>query len=220
VIDAAVLDGVASLTAFSHGLAHLGVWGTERGTTPADGSMPFYDTYETADGEYLAVGALEPKFYAVLLERLGVPAERFPQDDRSCWPQLRAALSGAFRSRTRDDWDKEFQGLDACVTPVLRLREAPDHPHNQARNLFVEVAGQLQPNVAPRLSRTPGEVGTAPPAQGADTVSVLRELDYSDAEIRDLLNSGVARQAADAGQHPDDSGERESRVSVSIAPGR
>lgn len=191
VIDAAVLDGATSLTSVSHGLALLGLWGDGRGATPGDGSVPYYDTYRTSDDEFVAVGALEHKFYNVLLSRLDLSPSDYPQDDRSRWPALRDALTVAFASRTRNEWERLFDGYEACVTPVLRLGEAAAHAHNLTRNAFVEVGGHMLPNVAPRLSRTPGEAGSSPPSPGADSVSVLSELGYSPEVIETLLTSGV-----------------------------
>jgi alpha-methylacyl-CoA racemase len=198
VIDAAVLDGATSLTAFSHGLLQLGLWGSERGSTIADGSYPYYDTYGTLDDEFVAVGAIEPKFYATLLEVLGLSSEEYPQDDRESWPRLRAALRDSFGSRTREECERLFAGRDACVVPVLRLDEAPQHPHNIARQLFVDVGGHLQPGVAPRLSRTPGTAGAPAPIQGADSLDILCELGYSQRRIAELL-------ASKATMHPTES---------------
>lgn len=191
VIDAAVLDGATSLTSVSHGLAVLGLWGEGRGGTPGDGSVPYYDTYRTRDDEFVAVGALEHKFYAVLLGRLGLSTDDYPQHDRRRWPDLRAALTDAFAAKTRDEWEQVFAGYEACVTPVLRLHEAADHPHNAARAAFVEVDGHRLPGVAPRLSRTPGRAGSPPPRPGADSVTLLRELGRSPAAIDHLLKIGA-----------------------------
>lgn len=186
VIDASVFDGASLLTAFSHGLSQIGQWGG-RGATLADGSVPYYDSYETADGGYMAVGAIEPKFYRELLDRLELVTDEFPQDDRAVWPRLRAALTAKFRSRTRDEWENHFDGADACVVPVLTLLEASRHPHSVARRGFVSVGDCLQPAPAPRLSRTPAAAGPPAPAVGEHTRDVLRELGWNDDRISALV---------------------------------
>ncbi|MGY1810054.1 CaiB/BaiF CoA transferase family protein [Blastococcus sp. SYSU D00669] len=168
VVDAAMVDGAALLTTYLHGMAARGLWTTERGANLLDGGAPFYGTYETSDGGYMAVGAIEPQFYAELLERLGLSAGDLPgQDDREQWDALRARLAKAFRGRTRDEWTAVFDGTDACVTPVLALDEAREHPHNRARGAFVEVGGIAQPAPAPRFARTPAPTPAAP-SSGTD----------------------------------------------------
>jgi alpha-methylacyl-CoA racemase len=211
VIDAAVLDGATSLTSVSHGLALLGLWGEGRGATPGDGSVPYYDTYRTLDHEFIAVGALEHKFYAVLLSRLNLSPSDYPQHERSRWPALRDALTNAFAAKTRDEWEQVFAGHEACVTPVLRLHEAADHAHNVTRAAFVNVDGHLLPNVAPRLSRTPGRAGSPPPLPGADSVDILSEMAYSPEVIEHLLGSGAIAQGGrrrHPEQTPDDDAHR------------
>jgi alpha-methylacyl-CoA racemase len=169
VVDAAMVDGAALLTTQLHELLAAGLWTDRRGTNLLDGAAPFYTVYETADGRHLAVGALEPQFWAELLERLGLAAEDLPdQHDRAGWPLLRERLAAVFRTRTRDDWCRLLEGTDACVAPVLSLLEAPAHPHNQARATFVDVAGTPQPAPAPRFSRTPCATPAPPPAPGDD----------------------------------------------------
>src|SRR5690349_17965097 len=146
VVDAAMVDGSALLTAFLHGMIGAGLWPHGRGENTLDGGAPFYDTYETADGGFVAVGALEPAFYRALLAGLGLAEEDLPgRHDRAGWPVLRARFAAVFASRTRDEWARQFDGSDACVVPVLAPAEAPDHPHNRARDTFVEVGGQIQP---------------------------------------------------------------------------
>src|SRR5580692_6379844 len=158
VIDAAMVDGSALLTAIFHGLRAGGTWRDERGTNLIDGGAPFYDTYQTADGGYLAVGALEPAFYGELVAGLGVDDDDLPdRDDRANWPALRERLTTVIAQRTTAEWTEIFEGTDACVAPVLSLGEAPDHPHNKARGTFTEVAGLTQPAPAPRFSRTPAD---------------------------------------------------------------
>ncbi|GAA0464560.1 CoA transferase [Actinoplanes capillaceus] len=157
VVDAAMVDGSSLLMTFLHGFLAEGRWPGGRGQNLLDGGAPFYDTYQASDGGYLAVGSLEPQFYAALLQGLGLDDDPdLPgQFDVAAWPELRRRFTERFASRTRDEWASIFEGLDACVSPVLSLTEAPDHPHNRARNAFIEVDGVVQPAPAPRLSRTP-----------------------------------------------------------------
>ena len=193
VIDAAVVDGAALLTTMVHELAAVGLWRAERGANLLDGGAPFYDVYETADGQYLAVGALEPQFYAELLARLGLDEGGLPaQADRDRWPELRERLAAAFRARTRAEWCEVFDGSDACVAPVLSPSEAPRHPHNRARQAFVAVGGALEPAPAPRFSRTPSAPPSAPPAPGQHTDKVLAGwAAFSAEEIADLRATGA-----------------------------
>ncbi len=157
VVDAAILDGATLLATAFHGFAQMGAWDeTRRGVNLVDSGAPFYDCYETADGEWLAVGALEPKFFAVLLEVLGLDAADLPdQHDRARWPELRTAIATAIKGRTRDEWRDAAAGTDACLEPVLRMSEVRHDPHNDARQTMVHVDGLWQPAPAPRLSRTP-----------------------------------------------------------------
>jgi alpha-methylacyl-CoA racemase len=219
VIDAAMVDGSALLTSFLYGLRAAGAWQDERGTNLLDGGAPFYDTYETADGRYVAVGALEPKFYAALLAGLGLGeqaesgqarARQIParsaagtgqrgngeralpgQYDRAGWPLLRARLTKAFLSRTQAEWGEVFAGTDACVAPVLSPADAPAHPHNAARGTFIEVGGVVQPAPAPRFGRTAAGRPQAPPRPGTDTDAVLAGLGYSAAQITALRANGI-----------------------------
>jgi len=186
VVDAAMVDGVVSLTAFFHGLLRMGAWTTERESNLLDGGTPWYDTYETADGGFMAVGAVEPQFYAELLARLGLDATDWPQHDRERWPAMRKTFTETFRSRTRQEWTAVFDGSDACVAPVLTLAEAPGHPHLVARQAFVDVAGVPEPAPAPRFSRTPGTVRRPAPAFGQDSDEVLAEFGLDAARVADL----------------------------------
>jgi alpha-methylacyl-CoA racemase len=173
VVDAAMVDGAALLTTQLHELLAAGLWSDRRGANLLDGAAPFYTVYETADGRHLAVGALEPQFWAELLDRIGLAAEDLPaQLDRDGWPVLRERLAATFLTRTRDEWCALLEGTDACVAPVLSLLEAPAHPHNQARATFVDVGAVPQPAPAPRFSRTPSPT-PAPPAAGEDDGEVL-----------------------------------------------
>jgi alpha-methylacyl-CoA racemase len=195
VVDAAMVDGSALLMlAFFGGRARAGDGGgsgapgswSERGTNLLDSGAPFYDAYETADGQWVSVGAIEPQFYAELLRGLGLdPAELPGQMDRESWPGTKALFAEIFRTRTRAEWCEVFEGGDACFAPVLGLSEVDRHPHAVARGAFVEVAGVVQPAPAPRLSVTPAEVAGPPPAAGAHTDEVLAEwlgLEPSDTE--------------------------------------
>ena len=192
VVDAAMVDGSALLTSFIYGMRAAGSWQDKRGSNTLDGGAPFYDTYATSDGQYMAVGALEPQFYAALLTGLGLTDAGLPaQHDLAGWPVLRQRFTAAFASRTRAEWVQVFDGTDACVSPVLDLAEAPVHPHAVARNAFVEVAGISQPAPAPRFGRTQAAVPAAPPRLGADTDAVLTGLGLAGTEIDDLRVRGV-----------------------------
>jgi alpha-methylacyl-CoA racemase len=173
VVDAAMVDGVAMLLQLAWGLRAAGAWSDERGSNLLDGAAPFYDTYECADGRYVAVGALEPKFYASLLAGLGLaPGEVPDRADPAGWPALRSRFAAAFATRTRDEWVAAFAGTDACVTPVLRFDEVAGHPHVAARGSVVEVDGLTQAAPAPRFSRTPaGEPVASRAADVADVVA-------------------------------------------------
>ncbi len=192
VVDAAIVDGASSLTALLHGLMAAGQWIDRRGVNFLDTGVPWYDTYETADGQWMAVGALEPKFYAEFARLLGLSEEVAAlRADSSEWPRLREAIGVAFASRTRPEWTAVFEGTDACVAPVLSLTEAAGHPHLAARETFVDVAGVVQPAPAPRFSRTVAPPPTPPPAIGADTADVLRDWGVDDVDA--LLAAGVVQ---------------------------
>src|SRR5579872_29406 len=194
VVDVAMVDGSALLTAMFHGMKHAGLWQAERGTNLIDSGAPFYDTYRTADGRYLAVGALEPTFYAALLAGLGLADDPdLPdRDDRANWPALRAMFTSVIGGRTQAEWTEVFNGTDACVAPVLELDEVASHPHNVARHMFTEVGGVVQPAPAPRFGRTPAGSPQPPPRHGADTNAILADLGYLAAEVADLRERGVA----------------------------
>ncbi|WP_229402931.1 CaiB/BaiF CoA transferase family protein [Micromonospora okii] len=198
VVDAAIVDGTAHLTTMFAGLLAGGAWQPERGRNLLDGGAPFYDVYATADGGHMAVGALEPRFYAELLRLLGLAEADLPaQHDVAGWPVLRARFAEVFAGRTRDEWATLFEGTDACVAPVLSLAEAQHHPHLVARATFEEHFGVRQPAVAPRLSRTPGAVGGSPPTPGADTETVLTEWGLG-ADLRRWLGDGVVSRTGQA----------------------
>ncbi|RAI58151.1 CaiB/BaiF CoA transferase family protein [Roseicella frigidaeris] len=192
VVDAAMVDGASLLMAPIYAMKARGRWRNERGTNMLDGAAPWYDTYECADGRWLAVGPIEPQFFALLCETLGLDARNFPDRmEPAAWPALKERLAGLFRSRTRDDWATLFAGTDACVAPVLDMEEAPAHPHNVARGTFALRDGVVQPAPAPRFSRTRAELGAPPPARGADTEAVLREAGLEAGEIAALREAGA-----------------------------
>jgi alpha-methylacyl-CoA racemase len=194
VVDSAMVDGVTSLLSMTYGFRAAGGWSDERGSNLLDGGAPFYDTYACSDGEHVAIGALEPQFWALVVQTLGL--EDLPdQYDRAGWPVLRSRLTEAFASRTRDEWAEVFDGLDACVSPVLSIGEAPQHPHLRAREAVVEVDGVLQPAPAPRFSRTPGAVGAAARPAGADTREALQAWGFGSDELDQLERDAVVVQS-------------------------
>jgi alpha-methylacyl-CoA racemase len=187
VVDAAMVDGAASLMTLIHGLRHSGVWRDERGANLLDTGAPFYDVYETSDGKYVSIGALEPQFYAELIQRLGLDPQKLPpQMDRSGWPALRKVFADTFRTRTRDEWCEVLEGTDTCFAPVLGIEDAYAHEHNVARGTFVDVAGVRQPGPAPRFSRTPGRISRPPAHAGEHTDEALAEWGFSRAELGEL----------------------------------
>ena len=192
VVDAAIVDGVASLLAMPLMFLAQGSWRDERGVNMLDGGVPWYDVYETADGKWVAVGALEPQFYAALLAGLGLTCAPDRGDPRN-WPELRALLSARFKDRTRDEWTAAFAGSDACVEPVLSMSEAAGDPHLAARETYVSREGMVQPSPAPRFSRTPGRLPEPAPVPGQHTTEALTAWGLADAE--DLVACGAARQA-------------------------
>ncbi|HKA13902.1 MAG TPA: CaiB/BaiF CoA-transferase family protein [Myxococcota bacterium] len=190
VVDAAMVDGAAALMTIFHGAQQSGFWSETPGTNMLDSGAPYYDAYETADGRYVAIGAIEPQFWAELVAKLGLDGEDLPaQNDRSRWPALRERLAALFRTRTRDAWCEILEGSDACFAPVLTMTEARTHPHARARDAFIEVAGVAQPRPAPRFSRTDSGVQSAPVAGGANTDEVLREWGFPESEIAQLRDA-------------------------------
>ena len=181
VVDAAITDGTASLMGVMYGLRASGVWSDARDANLLDGGAPFYDVYETADGKYVAIGSLEPQFYALLLEKLGLKDDPLfaAQMDRSQWAAMAEKVAAVVKTKTRDQWTALMEGTDVCFAPVLTMGEAPGHPHNAARGTFTEVAGVTQPAPAPRFSRTPGAIQGPAAAPGADTEKVLADWDIS-----------------------------------------
>lgn len=192
VVDAAMTDGSALLMAMFYGMRSAGLWSDQRGSNLLDGGAPFYGTFRCADQKYVAIGPIEPHFFGKLLEACGVVDAAFHEViSPALWPQLRAALARVFESRSRDEWCAVLEGTDACFAPVLDMAEAPLHPHNRARSTFIDIAGVTQPAPAPRFSRTPCGVPTPPPRSGEHSDEILRDWDFSAAEIDALSAAGV-----------------------------
>ncbi|MEO5770663.1 MAG: CaiB/BaiF CoA-transferase family protein [Burkholderiaceae bacterium] len=192
VIDAAMVDGAGLLATMFAGLRADGLWQDERGVNALDSGAPWYDSYETLDGLFVAIGAIEPKFYAALIERLGLVAATLPpQDDRSRWPELRARFADAFRARTRDAWCAVFEGSDACFAPVLSAAEAAAHPHLRARRSHVCIDGLEQSAPAPLFSRTPGAVRSGPPERGAQGRAALADWGFDALAVERLTVLGL-----------------------------
>jgi len=184
VVDGAIVDGVASLLTGVYGARAAGQWSDERGTNYMDGGAPWYDSYETADGKFVAIGPVEGRFYAELLSALGLAADTLPsQHDKAGWPELRRQFSKAFLRKARDEWVAVLKGRDVCVAPVLDLGEALQDPHMQARGSYVEIDGLLQPGPAPRFSKSAPEIPSRPPIPGEHTDAALADWGFSSTEI-------------------------------------
>ncbi|WP_241248889.1 CaiB/BaiF CoA-transferase family protein [Rhodococcus sp. X156] len=197
VVDTAMSEGAAMLTSMLHGWQASGFWPTERGGAMLDGSAPFYRCYTCADGQFMAVGAIEPQFYDQLLTGLGLGAgDVADRNDPSSWPALTETFTTIFASRTREEWTKVFDGTDACVAPVLSPAEAVTHPHAVARGSFVQVAGMTQPGPAPRLTRTPSSVRSPAPHPGQHTRAALIDWGVGTDEVDALLAAGAVRSSA------------------------
>jgi alpha-methylacyl-CoA racemase len=194
VVDAAMVDGAAALSAMFYGFKASGAWKPERGTNLLDTGAHFYDVYECADGKYVSVGSIEPQFYAELLRITGLEGEDLPnQHDRSQWPALKERLAGIFKGKTRDEWCGLMEGTDVCFAPVLSLDEAHTHPHNVQRKTFTEVGGVLQPSPAPRFSRTEPVISRPPSHPGQHTDEVLGEWGFDAESIAKLREAGAVR---------------------------
>jgi len=192
VVDAAMVDGAAALMAFFYGFRASGLWKEERGVNLLDGGAHFYDAYETADGKWVSIGAIEPQFYALLIELAGLDASDFgDQMDPARWPELKEKLANVIRTRTRDEWCQMMEGSDVCFAPVLSMEEAEKHPHNVARNLFIEIDGVPHQAPAPRFSRTPGTIQRPPASPGEHTDSALRDWGFPDERVRSLKEAGI-----------------------------
>jgi alpha-methylacyl-CoA racemase len=192
VVDAAMVDGAAILTAMFYGLKAMGVWTTERGANLLDTGAHFYDVYECADGEFVSIGSIEPQFYAELLRLTGLDGEELPnQMDRSQWASLKDRVAAVFKQKSRDEWCLIMDGTDVCFAPVLSLDEARDHPHNVHRGTFTEVAGVVQPAPAPRFSRTTAAIQGPPPHAGQHTDDALSDWGFDAGEIAKLRAAGA-----------------------------
>ncbi len=192
VVDAAMVDGAASLMSFIHGFRAMGVWNDERGTNMLDTGAHFYDVYETSDGKYVSIGSIEPQFYAELRETLGLTDPKWDQQmTRNAWPELKDELAAIFKNRTRDEWCELMEHTDICFAPVLSLAEAPQHPHNVHRGTFIEFEGITQPRPAPRFSRTDSEIQRPPAHAGQHTEEVLVDYGFGADEIALLRDRGA-----------------------------
>lgn len=187
VVDAAMVDGAAHLTTMFHSMKAMGFWVDDRESNLLDGGAHFYDTYETADGKFVSIASLEPKFYDELRALAGLDGEEWgAQMDRGRWPEMKARLADVIKRRTRDEWSAALEGSDACFAPVLSLSEAPLHPHNRHRETFTEVAGVTQPAPAPRFSRTPGAISRPPAHPGQHTDTALADWGFTADELAEL----------------------------------
>ena len=197
VVDVAMVDGTAQLMWMMQGFQQIGAWNAdEREANLLDGAAHFYDTYECADGKYVAIGAIEPQFYAELLARAEITDPQFEhQHDASQWPQLKEKLAAVLKTRTRDQWDELMAGSDACFAPVLTMVEAPAYAANSERSVYAQVEGLTHPSPAPRFSKTPSTIEHGTRSVGADTLSVLRGAGMSEASIQALLDAGAAQAA-------------------------
>jgi alpha-methylacyl-CoA racemase len=192
VVDAAMVDGAASLMTMTYTLRAAGMWPGPRGTNLLDTGAHFYEVYETADGGYMAVGAIESQFYVELIRLMGLEGEELPdQMDRDAWPRMKERFATVFASKPRAEWEAIFEGSDACAAPVLSMTEASENPHNRSRGTFTEVAGVVQPSPSPRFTRTPGSIRTPPPQPGQYGDEALAEWGLTGEEISDLRSAGA-----------------------------
>jgi len=196
VVDAAMVDGSAVLMTMMYALQAMGVWREERGTNMLDTGAHFYEVYETRDGKYLAIGAIEPQFYQVLMEKTGLSNDPDFQNymNPKAWPKLKARLSEVIAQKDRHLWEEIFEGSDGCVAPVLSMNEARHHPHNVARQTFAEINGIPQPMPAPRFSKTKADAPRPPSKPGADTVDILKNWGFNDTDVERLLNDQTVTQ--------------------------
>jgi alpha-methylacyl-CoA racemase len=199
VVDAAMVDGVTALMSMVIGWRRAGIWSASRSDNIVDGGAPYYSTYRTADDRYVAIGAMEEKFYELLLQKLGIPDldHMRPHTDRHLWPDQRRTFEAMFKSKTRKEWCDILEGTDVCFAPVLTMEEAPEHPHIKARGTYLEIGGIVQPAPAPRLSRTAACTTSPPPCLGEHTEGVLRDWGWNQHAIDGFLKAGVVLQASD-----------------------
>jgi alpha-methylacyl-CoA racemase len=192
VVDAAMVDGASSLMGMLYSMKAMGVWTEERGTNLLDSGAHFYDTFETKDGKWVAIGSIEPQFYALLLKHTGLDQEDLPpQMDRTRWAEVKPRMIEIFKSKTRDEWCDIMEGTDVCFAPVLNMEEAPQHPHLKQRETFVELAGVVQPAPSPRFDRTPPEIAGPPAHPGQHTNAVLGDFGFSADEIASLRKANA-----------------------------
>jgi alpha-methylacyl-CoA racemase len=196
VVDAAMVDGAASLMTAIYGLRASGVWSNQRGENILDTGAHYYEVYETKDGKHVAIGSIEAKFYEELLRLSGLKGQELPrQNDRAAWPKMKERLRALFLSKTRDEWCSIMEGSDICFAPVLSMDEAPHHPHNRHRGTFVENAGVVQPGPAPRFSRTPSKIQRPPARPGEHTEEALGDWGFSASDLDRLRTCGAIAQA-------------------------
>ena len=192
VVDAAMVDGAASLMTAIYGMHGSGFWNNERGDNILDTGAHYYEVYETKDGKHVAIGSIEAKFYAELLRLSGLQGEELPhQQDRKSWPKMKERLKTLFRTKTRDEWCKIMEGSDICFAPVLSMEEAPKHPHMKHRGTFIEEGGVTQPGPAPRFSRTPSKIQRPPAKPGEHTEEALRDWGFANPELEKLRKCGA-----------------------------
>jgi alpha-methylacyl-CoA racemase len=192
VIDAAMVEGASLLATMVAGMRASGQWRDQREANFVDSGAPWYGCYETKDGRYVAIGAIEPKFYSALLARMGIDEKSLPaQYDREQWPAVREIFKAAFATKTREEWCALLENHDVCFSPVLSFAEAQQHPHALARRAYGDVAGIVHPMPAPRFSRTPGEVGSPPPERGVQGRDALRDWGFDDGQIEALRKLGL-----------------------------
>lgn len=196
VVDAAMIDGAATLMASTYAALQVGFWSDQRGTNVLDSGSHFYEVYETADGKHISIAPVEPQFYAAFLAQLGDDAAGLEnQWEMDSWPVFKERLTTLFKQRSRDEWDNFFDGADICYAPVLSMSEVRHHPHHQARSTFLDDGEVWQPAPAPRFSRTPGEVQRPPAEIGAHTSEILAEFGFAEADIEALIHKGAVKQA-------------------------
>jgi alpha-methylacyl-CoA racemase len=197
IVDAAMVDGAASLMTAVYGMHGAGMWSDNRGENILDTGAHYYDVYETKDGKYVSIGSIETKFYEELLEKSGLKNEELPrQQDRSSWPKMKERIAKLFSAKTRDEWCKIMEGSDICFAPVLSMSEAPKHPHNRERGTFIDNDGVIQPGPAPRFSRTPSAIQSPPAKPGEHTAEALKDWGFSSSDLDSLRKSGAIAAGA------------------------